>query len=363
MKLRQPHHRRASRAFSLLEMIIAVGMLTIVILALYAMFDQTQKALRQSLNQVDLSEGGRAALDLTVRRLERASSPQVQDALNLVIKPATDSVGYSLVFEGTNSLESRTQQMRFDELFFLYPVPGERWHVAGFLIAPDLAPPSTNFPTVGLGSLFLFDEALPNTNLVRVLEAEGLIPGGASDASTIPPMRLAGPFAVQTNLINGRISAPAFRAGATRADAVRLLEGVIQFRVTAIDADGRPYDPLHPVVVDLTAPRAGVNTNRPLHRIVSPDDWQATNRVDGVARPLPISIVTLDPGNGQANVQFRGTNLPSAIEIEVTLLDGKQLEQFRSLPETVQIRNRWLANNSGAIQTLRQRVALRTAPQ
>ena len=363
MKLRQPSIRRASRAFSLLEMMIAVGMLTIVIFALYAMFDQTQKALRQSLNQVDLSEGGRAALELAVRKLERASSPQVQDALNLSIKPAQDSVGYTLVFDGTNAVASRSQQLRFDELFFLYPVPGDRWHVAGFLIAPDLAPPSTNFPTVGLGTLFYIDEALPNTNLLSVLDRNGLLPGGSPDSATIPPMRLAGPFTVQTNLINGRLSTPAFQAGAARADAVRLLEGVLQFRVTAIDADGRPYDPLHPVVFDVTAPRLGANTNRPVHRIVAPADWQATNRLDGISRPLPISIATVDADSGQANVQFRGTNLPTAIEIEVTLLDGKQLEQFRSLPETVQVRNRWLANNSGAIQTLRQRVALRTAPQ
>lgn len=53
--------RRRSGAFSLLELMIAVGLLTIIILALYAMFDQTQKAFRQSLNQADLSEGALGA--------------------------------------------------------------------------------------------------------------------------------------------------------------------------------------------------------------------------------------------------------------------------------------------------------------
>jgi prepilin-type N-terminal cleavage/methylation domain-containing protein len=362
MKLRLSTTRRTSRGFSLLEMMIAVGMLTIVILALYAMFDQTQKALRQALNQVDVSEGGRSALDLIVRRAERAASPQVQDSLNLVIKPA-NAIGYSLVFDGQEAVADRTRPLRFDEVFFTYPIAGGLWHVAGFFVAPDQASPTTNTTTVGLSSLYLIDEALPNTNLVRALDSANLIPGGSSDPATIPPLRLSGTFAVQTNLLTGRVVTPAFPSGTVRADAVRLIEGVIQFRVTAFDADGRPYDRTHPIIADLAAPRAGANTNRPVHRIVTPDSWLSTNQVSGISRPLPISIEVVDVETGQVNAQFRGTNLPTALEIEVTLLDGKQLDQFRSLPETVDVRNRWLANNSGAIQTLRQRVALRTAPQ
>jgi len=80
---------RRTGGFSLLELMIAVGLPTVIIIALYAMFDQTQKAFRQSLNQADLSEGGRSALDLMVRNLERAASPQVDDALHLVLRPAS----------------------------------------------------------------------------------------------------------------------------------------------------------------------------------------------------------------------------------------------------------------------------------
>lgn len=357
--------RRRAGAFSLLEMMIAVGMLTIVVFALYSMFDQTQKALRQSLNQAELSEGGRAALDLVVRSVERAASPQVRDALHLVIKPA-DATGYELVFQGDGQQASRTQPLRFDELFFTYPVPGNLWHVAGLFVGPDGAGPVSTGTTVGLATLYLIDEALPNTNLVRILD-EQLGTGIGSDPAQVPPMRLTGPPAVQTNLITSRLGTIAFAGRETlqsRADAVRLLEGIIQFKVTAFDADGRPFDRLHPITYDLTAPRVGVNTNLPFqHVAVTPSAWQATNRIGGVSRPLPVSIVNINPDTSQVNAQFRGTNTPSALEIELTLLDGKQLDQFRSLPNTLQVRNRWLANNAGALQTLRQRVALRTAPQ
>lgn len=353
-----------------MELMLAVGMLTIVILALYAMFDQTQKALKQSLNQAEISEGGRSALDLMVRSLERAASPQVEDALHLVIKPAKAS-GYDLIFPGGNSEELRTQPLRFDEIFFTYRLPGDRWHVAGIFVGNRDGGPVTSSSTAdnytGLGAVYLFDEALPNTNLVQRLSSLSLL-GSRIDDATVPAMRLSGPPEMQTNLITSRLSVPAFVEGENRIsrnDGLRLLEGVLQFRITAFDADGRPYNGEHPIINDLYAPRIGVNTNSPLHVPLTPQAWAQTNRnlYNGV-RPLPVEIVEVNDITSQVVASFRGTNLPAAIELELTLLDGKQLEQFRSLPELPeQARKNWLKNNSGAVQTLRQRVVLRSAPQ
>jgi len=119
------------------------------------------------------------------------------------------------------------------------------------------------------------------------------------------------------------------------------------------------------VLNDVNFPRVGVNTNVPRHYPVTPVAWraQATNMADRVSRPLPIEVINVNSDTAQVSTFFRGPNLPASIEIEITLLDGKQLDQFRSLPDNIQARNRWLANNAGALQTLRQRVVLRTAPQ
>jgi len=181
--------RSASSAFSLLELMIAVGLLTVIIIALYAMFDQVQKAFRQSLNQADLSEGGRSALDLMVRNIERASSPQVEDALHLVVHPA-NATGYELVFAGDALQANRTQPLRFDELFFTYPATGGRWHVAGLFIGTLDAGPVTTTPIPGLGSLYLYDEALPNSNLVQVLDGQGRL--GSPLDSGLPRWRDSG---------------------------------------------------------------------------------------------------------------------------------------------------------------------------
>lgn len=361
---RQP--RRRTGAFSLLELMIAVGLLTIIVAALYAMFDQTQKAFRQSLNQADLSEGGRSALDLMVRTIERAASPQVEDALHLVVRPA-NATGYELVFAGDAAQANRTQPLRFDELFFTYPASGGRWHVGGLFIGTLDAGPVVSTPVTGLGSLYLYDEALPNSNLVQVLDGQGRLGARVRDLAspaTVPPYRLTGTAALRTNLITGRLWVPTYPAGETREarrDAVKLLEGVLQCRITAFDADGRPFDANHPVLYDVNFPRVGVNTNVPRHYPVTPVAWRAQGT--NVLRPLPIEVINVNSDTAQVSTLFRGPNLPASIEIEITLLDGKQLDQFRSLPDNVQARNRWLANNAGALQTLRQRVVLRTAPQ
>ncbi len=361
---RQP--RRRTGAFSLLELMIAVGLLTIIVAALYAMFDQTQRAFRQSLNQADLSEGGRSALDLMVRTIERAASPQVEDALHLVVRPA-NATGYELVFAGDATQANRTQPLRFDELFFTYPASGGRWHVGGLFIGTLDAGPVVSTPVTGLGSLYLYDEALPNSNLVQVLDGQGRLGARVRDLAspaTVPPYRLTGTAALRTNLITGRLWVPTYPAGETREarrDAVKLLEGVLQCRITAFDADGRPFDANHPVLYDVNFPRVGVNTNVPRHYPVTPVAWR--NQVGNVSRPLPIEVINVNSDTAQVSTLFRGPNLPASIEIEITLLDGKQLDQFRSLPDNVQARNRWLANNAGALQTLRQRVVLRTAPQ
>jgi len=234
---------------------IAVGLLTVIIIALYAMFDQVQKAFRQSLNQADLSEGGRSALDLMVRNIERASSPQVEDALHLVVHPA-NATGYELVFAGDALQANRTQPLRFDELFFTYPATGGRWHVAGLFIGTLDAGPVTTTPIPGLGSLYLYDEALPNSNLVQVLDGQGRLGvsvGSLATPASVPPYRLTGTPAMRTNLITGRLWIPAYPAGETqeaRRDAVKLLDGILQCRITAFDADGRPFDGNHPVLYD-----------------------------------------------------------------------------------------------------------------
>src|SRR5260370_29875183 len=64
--LRTPH---SIRAFSLVEILVTMALLSVIVLGLLAMFHQTQRAFTQSLMQVDVLEAGRAATDVMTREV------------------------------------------------------------------------------------------------------------------------------------------------------------------------------------------------------------------------------------------------------------------------------------------------------
>ena len=73
MKL--PHTSRMVRSaakagFTLVEILVVAVLLTVIILGLLAMFQQTQKAFRVGLTQTDVLESGRATTQLVARELE-----------------------------------------------------------------------------------------------------------------------------------------------------------------------------------------------------------------------------------------------------------------------------------------------------
>src|SRR5438552_855059 len=61
---------RALSAFSLIEILITVGLLSFIILGLLLMFNQVQRAFRSSTTQADILEAGRAVADMLARELE-----------------------------------------------------------------------------------------------------------------------------------------------------------------------------------------------------------------------------------------------------------------------------------------------------
>ena len=63
--------RRSRHGFTLVEILVTVALLAFIILGLYAMFSQVQRAFRQSMGQVDLLEAGRAVTEMLPRELEQ----------------------------------------------------------------------------------------------------------------------------------------------------------------------------------------------------------------------------------------------------------------------------------------------------
>src|SRR5437867_386623 len=70
------------RAFSLIEIMVAVTLLAVITVGLLAMFYHTQKAFRLGANQVDVLESGRATAQLMSADLQEAYPSYVPSVMN-----------------------------------------------------------------------------------------------------------------------------------------------------------------------------------------------------------------------------------------------------------------------------------------
>lgn len=135
-----PPLSRFRLAFSVVELLVAVSVLTLIVLVLYGVFDQVQKALRGNVAQVDTLEGGRTAMEMMTRELEQMRASGRSGGTNLfaglVALPTVQEMLEPGVYR-TNILQ---------EIFFTVP-NGKEWSGIGYKVY------LTNY---GVGSLYRF---------------------------------------------------------------------------------------------------------------------------------------------------------------------------------------------------------------
>jgi hypothetical protein len=69
---RAPHVSRPTPpAFTLIEILVSISLLSFIVIGLFAMFSQTQRAFRLSMTQADILEAGRAVTEMIPRELEQ----------------------------------------------------------------------------------------------------------------------------------------------------------------------------------------------------------------------------------------------------------------------------------------------------
>ncbi len=126
----------ASRAFSIIEILVVVALLTVIILGLVTMFSQTQKALLASTTQVEVLELGRATADLVGRDLEQLS-PSYTNAPNFFtrVEPVIQTLTppYAIFRQPlADTNEFRTNIM--EQLFFVTHY-NQEWDAVGYRLA------------------------------------------------------------------------------------------------------------------------------------------------------------------------------------------------------------------------------------
>lgn len=146
---------RSGRAFSLIEVMVAVSLMSVIVLGLLAMFSQTQRAFRSGITQVDVMEGGRAACELMAREMEQVTATGLPNTLNFF----SQFNGYALIQSLPGGSQERTNVL--DDIFFLTR-ENRNWQGVGYRVE------STNM----VGTLYRYETNVANIDLSWIYYAD-----------------------------------------------------------------------------------------------------------------------------------------------------------------------------------------------
>jgi prepilin-type N-terminal cleavage/methylation domain-containing protein len=131
----QPSTFNLCRAFTLVEVLVVMVLLSLIVLALMAVFNSTQNAFRASVTQTDVLEGGRAAMNLIVTDLKQMT-PSLRASNDAVNFSAAVPVGYEPLVQPL--VASSRQRTNVLENFFILSrgnVNGvSTWYGTGYVV-------------------------------------------------------------------------------------------------------------------------------------------------------------------------------------------------------------------------------------
>jgi len=222
---------RAHSAFSLIELMVAVTLMTVIVLGLVVTFGQTQKAFRVSLTQTDVLEAGRIQTDMMARELSQMSASGRAFTTNLFAELAGQPLLQGLpgtTYGGVPGTQDQRTNL-LQRVFFLSQV-NQDWYGIGYTVIPD-------YVNAGVGTLYRFA-----TNHVN------------SSA---------------TNLSGEFLNAPL-------SSFNRITDGVVHFRLRAFATNG------YPIVWDGIRTNGVFRTNVNAMGVMRVKNTYAINRLPGV---------------------------------------------------------------------------------
>jgi prepilin-type N-terminal cleavage/methylation domain-containing protein len=142
-----------ARAFSLIEVLVVIALLSLIIIGLVAMFSQTQRAYKLGMTQVDVLEGGRAVTDMLTRELSQMTASRASNGMNFYARLRA----YTPLYQALPGNPGRGRTNLLEETFFLTH-ENQRWYGVGYFVRTNLRGSSTlGFPQEGLGTLYRFE--------------------------------------------------------------------------------------------------------------------------------------------------------------------------------------------------------------
>jgi len=159
LPLRSVTRRRLAAAFSLIEVLVVTGLLSVIIIGLVMMFAQTQRAYKLGTTQVDVLEGGRMVTDLMTRDLQQGAASGQPNWVNLV----NFYVGLPNVDPLTQELPGSTTRRTnlLEENFFLTR-ENQTWTAVGYFVRTN-DQSYLGYPAGSGGSLYRFETNYSDT--------------------------------------------------------------------------------------------------------------------------------------------------------------------------------------------------------
>jgi prepilin-type N-terminal cleavage/methylation domain-containing protein len=198
--------RTARHAFSLIEILVVIALLSFIILGLMAMFDQTKRAFTTGMTQVDVLENGRAALEIMSREVSQmVPAPHDDHAITFYAEIAR----FQPLWQPLPGINTAQRRNVLEEMYFLTR-EANKWKGVGYWVgAPDTGGRDTGSMSVaannGWGTLYRFE-----TNAVF----RGLVSQPGQLHATFYN------FNTRTQRMN------------------RIIDGVVHFKVRAYDPSG-----------------------------------------------------------------------------------------------------------------------------
>ena len=295
--LHATHH-----AFTLVEILVTVSLLTFIVLGLMAMFQQTQRAFRTGMTQTDVLESGRSLTDMMLRDLEQVTpsqSPRTTNFIAEVAFPARLDGAFlpAVTFQDLPGTQTNALQQRLNLFydFFFLTRQNQTWTAIGYIV---------DTPASGVGTLYRWQETTNTFYLGNILSRL------SSDFDDAAHRLYYGDYYWVTN------PNPTLR---------RVADGVVNLRVKCYSPTGTLITPTNQV-------------------LFSTNSWNPT-------LPLPYALTDF-------NFVFASNAVPAYVEVEMGLLEDRTLARFRSIPDP-KARGQYLTNHSANVHLFRQRIPIR----
>jgi type II secretory pathway pseudopilin PulG len=285
----------APRAFTLVEILVVVVLMSLIVLALMAVFSSTQAAFRASITQTDVLEGGRAAMGMLKSDFESMApsfGQSNQPVANGYI-PVNFSVNpYQFQYQSqvgplVQSLAgSGYQRTNVLENFFILTRQNMTWTGVGYVV--DTA--SQNY----FNPLYRFT-ATANVSAQNM------------------------PWGLYTNFLANT----GLPVSPTNANLSHLMDGVVDLTVRAYDINGL---------------------------------WMTNGYPFGYTN-IARNVWFSGPAWGEVGFCMFSNTLPASVEIQLGVLEDRTLQRAQSISGLTQ--SNYLAQHAGQVHLFRQRISIR----